>query len=154
MCRRLFAAVVGLVAAAGAASAQSPQPSYVVLVQAVPAPAPVIPGPVAPAPGSVVVRGQGGCANCTTSVGAPGGPLTFGQYGPGCQNGCGSLRSDAGFIFGSCKSFFAPCGPEPLGGCGHGGKHGGFGRNCPILAPNAPYGTGYNGCCYDSYLNH
>ena len=155
MCRRLFAAVVGLVAAAGAASAQSPPPGYLAPV----VPIQALPNPVAPAPGTTVMKGQGWCANCTTAVGVPGTPyVQNGQYGPGCNNGCGSLKADCGFIFGSCKSFFDPCGPLPAGGhgggCGHCGGHGRFGRNCPILAPNPPYGTGYNGCCYDSYLNH
>jgi hypothetical protein len=77
----------------------------------------------------------------------------YGDYGPKDRNGCGSFRSDLGFFFGSCKSFFDPCGPQPCNACS-GGKGGLFHRNCPPHIPAAPYGTPHNGCAYDSYLNH
>src|SRR5207244_10476037 len=65
-----------------------------------------------------VMQATGGyyCSNCPT--------------GRTCNNGCGSLNSDAGFVLGSCKKFFDPCGPQGL--CeghkdGHKGGHGGCG---------------------------
>jgi hypothetical protein len=140
--RKVFFAAVGLLAVAGAASA--------------PQPLPVAP-PGAPATGPAVIRGSGGCTNCGTGIAnrfyaATGGDC---QYGRGCQNGCGSFKSDTAFIFGSCKGFFNPCGPVcGYGGLGHGG--GLFGRGCcPTVPFNPPYGTGW--CCprqYDSYANH
>ena len=65
-----------------------------------------------------------------------------------CNNGCGSVQSDLGFLFGSCRSFFAPCSPGSLNcaGCGRG--------KCATPV----YGRGatnpYNPCVYDSNLNH
>lgn len=79
------------------------------------------------------------------------------SYAQPCNNGCGSFRSDAGFVLGSCRSFFAPCGPGQLGhgrGCGPGllGKHrcGGGGCDAGGLSPGGPFDT----CKYDSYTNH
>ncbi|MFO0796296.1 MAG: hypothetical protein U0804_02400 [Gemmataceae bacterium] len=163
---RLAAAVVGAAALAGSASAQSPVvvPQQVV---AQPAPGPTAPTvaapgslppaaaastPVAPAPGTTVVTGQGGCTNCGPGgtahrgfvMNATGGYVgTKCGYGQPCNNGCGSLRSDLGVVFGSCRSFFAPCGPKPLG-------HG----NCnhPVIGSGAS--APFNPCNYDSYLNH
>jgi hypothetical protein len=61
-------------------------------------------------------------------------------------------------MFGSCKSFFNPCGP---GGNGHGhgfgrGGHGGGGIHgrCGGWTFATPYGTGFNHCVYDTFLNH
>ena len=151
MCRRFFAAVVGLVAVAGAASAQSPPPNYFPPVQA---------APVTPASGTAVVQGQGGCSNCGSA--ANGYAVPYGSYGPRDRNGCGSLKADCGFIFGSCKSFFDPCGPVPCDGGGgkHAGKHGGLfggrlGGCCGIQPFGSPYNNGgWNHCTYDSFLNH
>jgi hypothetical protein len=150
--RKLFLAAVGALVVAGAASAQ--QPNYTLQ----PNPAP--PYPAQAAPGAQAVQPAGlrgpGCTNCGPAAGpgvgakfmmAAGGDC---QYGRGCQNGCGSLKSDLAFHFGSCKGFFAPCGPT----CGSGGLFGLRGH-CPQLPLNPPYGTGW--CCprqYDSYANH
>lgn len=170
---RLAAAVLGAAALAGPASAQAPAPVVVPQqVVAQPAPGPTaptvaVPGvpaalppaaaagvPVAPAPGTTVVAGNGGCTNCGPAAGgtahrgflmnASGGYYGSScRYGQSCNNGCGSFRSDLGVVFGSCKSFFAPCGP------------GAFGRgtcNHPVLG-SGPCGP-FNPCHYDSYLNH
>jgi hypothetical protein len=162
MCRRIFAAVVGLFAVAGTAAAQSPPPSSLPPIAGVSVPAYQAATPITPASGATVIRGQGGCAGCASTV--PGGTVSsypqYGLYGPKDRNGCGSYRSDLGFIFGSCKSFFDPCGPQPCGGCGGGGRGGKgcggglFNRNCPPHQFGQPYGTPFNGCVYDSYLNH
>jgi hypothetical protein len=90
----------------------------------------------------------------------PGPGYTPTRLGSGC-NGCGSLRQDTAFVFGSCSNFFAPCGGMSagcLGGkCGHGLGGGG---GCGIGGGNCGtpvYGTGgrpFNPCCYDSYGNH
>ena len=66
-------------------------------------------------------------------------------YGQACQNGCGSVKSDLAFHFGTCKQFFAPCGPT----CG------GLWTKCPKQGFAAPWGTGY-GCppAYDTHANH
>ena len=129
----IFAAVAAL-AAAGAAAAQQPQ--YRPAQYPVP-PAAAAAVPLQPASGATVIRGDGGCNNCGTPArgftmsGAAGGNC---QLGYPCQNGCGSLKSDLGFHFGSCKNFFAPCGVTPFA---------------------APWGQGF-GCprAYDSYSNH
>lgn len=186
MCRRLLAAVVGVAAVAATAPAQQPAP-----VPATP-PAPValppvpvvpnaLPGVVAaPAPSSAVLHGYADTAVAPrpTGVGATvrgyvmdasGGYFgTSCQYGNNCNNGCGSCKADLGFVLGSCRSFFAPCGPNPMsghhgchggllhgGGCGGLGGGLGFGSGCnhtPV------YGTGsygpFNPCFYDSYVNH
>jgi hypothetical protein len=167
---RLAAAVLGAAALAGSASAQALAPVVVPQqVVAQPAPGPTaptvaIPGapatlppaaaasvPVAPAPGTTVVTGNGGCAPGGTShrgfvMNATGGYLgTSCQLGQSCNNGCGSLRSDLGLVFGSCRSYFAPCGVTPFG-------HGGGSCNRPVIGPGA---TGpFNPCFYGSYLNH
>ena len=169
-CRRLFAAAVGVLALAGSVSAQNQTaapplaPGVVVTVPPVetaaqPAPGPTVPSVPAtvaaapveavPAAGPAVVHGSGGCTNCGTGRHGfvmSGGGGYFGSdcpTGHRCNNGCGSLRSDCGFIFGSCRSFFAPCGPRGLGG---------HFQKTPV------YGTGasgpFNPCIYDSYLNH
>jgi hypothetical protein len=107
-----------------------------------------------------VVPGTGGCTNCGPAAGgtahrgflmtASGGYFgTSCQFGQPCNNGCGSLRSDAGFVLGSCRQFFAPCGPTPCAG-GLWGKHGSC--NNPVLGRGAC--GPFNPCVYDSYANH
>jgi hypothetical protein len=146
--RRFLFAALGVLAVAGVASAQ--QPRY----PAAPAQYQPTVSPVITAGGTNVVRGDGGCTNC--------GPTTSGHRGftmgavqsvtggkcmlsyP-CQNGCGSVKSDLAFHFGSCKNFFSNCGPTCGGLFGH----------CPVQPFNAPFGTGW--ACprqYDSYANH
>ncbi len=89
-------------------------------------------------------------------------PVPYNEYCTSCANGCGSIKSDIGFIFGSCKNFFNPCGPKPCGswaggcgagGCGAGGCGHGHGH-CPTFPYGTPYGKPYCSCIYDSYLNH
>jgi hypothetical protein len=164
------AALAGSASAQTPARAPVVVPQQVVVAQPAPgptAPTVAIPGapatlppaaavPVAPAPGATVVTGSGGCTNCGPAgsggtahrgfvMGATGGYLgTNCSYGQQCNNGCGSLRSDLGTVFGTCKSFFAPCGPRPFG------LHGSC--NHPVLNPG-PCGP-FNPCVYDSYLNH
>lgn len=159
---RWVAAAVAAAVFGGAAAADPPAPA----------------APAAPA----VVAGSGGCAtgNCGGGFAGPGAAAgghrrtghrgfvmshannaAFGgyftdscPYGRGCNNGCGSLRSDAGFVFGSCRSFFAPCGPGLLD-CGHGrGCGGGLFGKCPKDGPGVPRSGPSDPCKYDSYLNH
>ncbi len=137
--RHLYLAVLGVLAVSGAASAQQPQyrpaPQYPVV-----SPGAAATTPLQPASGTTGIRGTASGTNC-----APVGPVCRGftmssitggncPYGYPCQNGCGSVKSDLGFHFGSCKQFFAPCGPTPFA---------------------APWGQGF-GCprAYDSYANH
>jgi hypothetical protein len=186
MCRRLLAAVVGVAAVAATAPAQQPVPvpntPPAVVLPPVPVVPNALPGPiVAPAPSNAVIHGYADTAVAPrpTGVGAgvrgylmdaSGGYFgTSCQYGANCNNGCGSCKADLGFVLGSCRSFFAPCGPNPMscnlgghglfhhGGCGGCGGLGGlgFGSGCnhtPV------YGTGrcapFNPCFYDSYVNH
>ena len=165
---RLAAAVAGVAALAGSASAQTQNPAPVVVprqVVAQPAPGPTtptvaVPGapaalppaaaasvPVVPGPGTTVVTGApaaGGTAHRGFLMNAGGGYYgTACRYGQPCNNGCGSLRSDLGMVFGSCKSFFGPCGPglAGRGTCNH-----------PVIG-SGPCGP-FNPCVYDSYLNH
>jgi len=156
----MFAALASVLAVAGLASAQSPSPNPLPLP---PSPAQIAGTPVIGAPviltGATHVKGSGGCSSCGSAATAA--PL--GCYGtPACNNGCGSVKSDCGFIFGSCKSFFSPCGPSTSGhghgngvggGCGGLGGGGHHGR-CALLPLGTPYGHGYNPCVYDSVLNH
>ena len=150
--RHLIFAAIGALAAGGAASAQQPfHPGR--------APVPAHAASVQPAAGPAVVSGGAGCTNCGTASGPVGRGFAMSgsgyggsncQLGQSCQSGCGSLRSDLAFQFGSCKNFFAPCGPTYAG---HGGL---FGRgSCPTGPMNAPWGIGF-GCprAYDSYSNH
>ncbi len=152
--RKMFFAAIGALLVAGFASAQQP----------VPVAQPAAPTAAAP----TVIRSNAGCTNCGSSSSfkhkffmATGGNC---KYGSGCQNGCGSLKSNLAFTFGSCKNFFDPCGPTCHLGGGHGrsgcsscNSGGGlFGRDrCPTLPLNQPYGTAW-GCPrqYDSYANH
>ncbi len=135
--RKFLIAALGVLAVAGFASAQ--QPTYA-------------PAPVQPASGATVIRGTAGCSNCgPTTTASRGFTMSLGkvtggncQLGAPCQNGCGSVKSDLAFHFGSCKSFFAPCGPT----IGHGPR-------CGTLPFAAPFGQGFP--CprpYDSYANH
>ncbi len=129
-------------------------------IQSVPAAQQPASTTVNPAPGAVALPGTIGCNTCGkggpsvpspylpqgTARGVGLAPIPYNEYCAQCANGCGSLKSDLGFMFGSCKSFFNPCGPIPCGG-GCAGKCGSF----PF---GKPYGSGYNGCTYDSYLQH
>ena len=132
-----------------------------------PSPAVASGTPTQPGPGAVVVQGGPGCANCSkggigSNIGN--GPIAHtataargfvmqssgGYYGGApcgyatpCNNGCGSFKNDLGMLFGSCRSFFSPCGPESLN-CGK--------CKTPV------YGRGaqgpYTPCQYDSYGSH
>jgi hypothetical protein len=180
--RPLFAAAVGLLLPAGASAQPQTAPPPMALppagVIAQPAPGPVVPSvpaavsatPVEPGPGAVIsTHGQGpggGSVAPQPPYTPPGvtngrgyymsGPVTETRLGSGI-NGCGSLKQDLSFVFGPCKSFFAPCGGLHYGGCG--GGHGG-GLSCWRGGCATPvYGTGryphgFNTCCYDSYVNH
>ena len=161
---RLAAAVVGAAALAGSASAQAPAPVVVPQVVAQPAPGPTVPTvvvprapaalppaaaaavPTAPAPGTTYVAANGGGTSHRGFVmNASGGYFgTSCGLGQQCNSGCGSFRSDLGLVFGSCRSFFAPCGPTLRG------KHGSC--NHPVIGPGAS--GPFNPCQYDSYLNH
>jgi hypothetical protein len=168
----MFAALAGVLAIVGAASAQAPGqipipqplPNGAARLQSTFSPAYVAGAPVTPA-GAIFVKGSGGCSSCGNTAATPC------QYGKtDCNNGCGSVKSTCGIIFGSCKSFFNPCGPLPSGGgwggngklgggCGsggggHGHGGGGHGGHCPPPPYGKPYGTGANMCTYDSFLNH
>ena len=192
---QMFAAVLGVAAVAGMSAAQSPPPQP--LPPIIPVAAPVMASTSIPGiaiPDAMPASGGLNSGATIRSEGLHGAlnqpAVAYGQYGPGCNNGCGSCKSDLGFIFGSCKSYFAPCGPVPCGGTsgacgggataggcdggcgtahGHGrcgGLFGGGGRGCggglfggghgkcPLPTFGQPYGTGYNPCRYDSYLNH
>jgi len=158
--RRLFAAAVGLFLSAGAAAAQSPA--------ARPAPGPTVPSvpaviastPVDPGP--VVVTQGGPAAPAYAPPGVTGGrgyfmsgPVTETRQGSGI-NGCGSCKQDLAFVFGPCKTFFAPCGGLYSGHCG---GHGWFGGGCGRGGCSTPvYGTGrhsgFDPWFYDSSLRH
>jgi hypothetical protein len=157
MWRQLFAALVGVLAVAASASAQAPGqipipqplPNGQARLYSLVTPAQYAAAPVSPAGGQVYVRGSGGC-----STGAPC------QLAQPCNNGCGSFKSDCNFMFGSCKSFFDPCGPSGnghgFGGHGRcgGGLFGGHGDRCGTWTFGSPYSHGCNPCVYDSWLNH
>jgi hypothetical protein len=160
--RRLLSALVGLLAVAGTAAAQTPAPRSLPPLPPLPA-IPLAPE-VTPAAARADVRPTSGgyvsdiappetvgrARVAMTNLQAP---IQYGQFGPGCANGCGSCKSTTGFIFGSCQSFFDPCGPIPAQGprCGKAK----FGcAPCGIHPFGQPYGKPYNGCVYDSYLNH
>jgi len=165
MWRHLFAALAGMLAVVGAASAQTPGQI------SIPEPLPngatrlsalVAPAPIALAGGQTYVRGSGGCNGCGTPAPCAS-PCASSCAKPcpvarECNNGCGSAKSDCRFMFGSCKSFFEPCGP---GGNGHGRHGGGCGGGlgghhdrCGFWSFGSPYGHGCNPCIYDSFLNH
>jgi hypothetical protein len=155
--RRLFLAVLGVVAVSGVASAQQPIYQQPPIAPPAYSPGAVAAAPVLPASGATVIKGNG-CSNCGPTVAASRG-FTMSKHGGGgcatgdaCNSGCGSVKSDLAFHFGSCKSFFSPCGPG-LGG--HGGLGGHFGGKCPTLPFAAPWGQGWT-CprAYDTYANH
>ncbi len=129
--------------------------------------------PVAQQPTSVATVGGSvgaGCSNCGDSTKRPGSssylpknatlgaglaPVPYAEYCSECANGCGSLKSNIGFYLGSCKSFFNPCGPVPCNIWGNPSAcRGGGCQHCGVHPYAKPYGTGYNTCVYDSYLNH
>jgi hypothetical protein len=151
MWRHLFAALAGVLAVVGMSSAQSPPPNLLPPIQSVsPGPQPAAPGTVAPASGNYAAEGG--------YKAAMNAPIPYAAYGPNQMNGCGGCKSDLGFMFGTCKSFFDPCGPLPCDSTGGIlGKHLGnkFGRGgcCGIHPFGKPYNTGCNMCTYDSYLN-
>lgn len=162
--RRLMAAAVGAVALAGSAAAQqlSPVPRAAADARTVVA-QPAI-GPTAPtvAPGGVVYpgdtvyaapRGHGTAARGFVMEASGGYYGTNCSTGQGCNNGCGSLKSDLGFALGNCRSYFAPCGPRPLDCGGFGACGGGRGGCLTPVYGRGPCGP-FNPCVYDSYLNH
>ncbi len=151
MWRQLFAAVLGVVAISGIASAQNPvqNSSAIPQVMAAPSPAKAAANQITPVSGAIYMRGSGGCSSCGNAA-APAQNVPFAQYGSSDRNGCGGVRSDANFMFGSCKSFFDPCGTA--GGRGRGGCSSCAG--CPSWPFAQPYGQKYQGCVYDTYLNH
>ena len=192
--RRLFVAAIGLLAAGGTASAQhqtaapplAPPAALTPVVIPVETPAqPAVPSvpaaaaatPVSPGPGAVVYAqaappGAVPPAWAPPPKGPPGyfmsGPDTPTRLGSGV-NGCGSCKQDLSFVFGPCKTYFAPCGGTAGGhfgghgghggGCGHGGcgGHGGlsgWAAGCATPVYGTGRATGFNTCHYDSYLNH
>jgi hypothetical protein len=122
-----------------------------------------------PAPGAATT-GSIGCSSCSQGIaggyraantpspylpestvrGAGLAPVPYNEFCPQCANGCGSLKSDLGFFFGSCKSFFNPCGPIPCNGLGGSGGC----NKCGVYPYGKPYATPFNGCAYSSYQNH
>jgi hypothetical protein len=167
MYRKMFAALIGALAVTSFAAAQSPPPQQfpAIPLSATPvaAPtAPTLPATVSPVSGgfnAVEIKGL----PPRDAVGAILNPpaIPNASYGTGCANGCGSFKGDLGFVFGSCKSYFTPCGPEPCGsgsGLGGGGrlcgKCGGlFGPRCPTHPMGQPYNTGIGPCQYWSYVD-
>lgn len=151
--RNLFLAAIGALIVAGGASAQ---PSAAVAPPK-PMPLPSI-SPAAAASAPIIQTGGGGPAfrgdGCASGdCGKKGfvmqhahAPANNCQLGYPCANGCGGVRSDLAFQFGSCKNFFSPCGPQASGLWGH---------KCPSQPFNTPWGQGWH--CprgYDSYSNH
>lgn len=154
----------GLLTGSGGAWAQSPAPqplpplppvpavSLTADVQPVSAPPAVHPAgggvtiPTVPAPVPAPAR-------LAAAVRSAHQPIPYAQHDPGCNNGCGSCRATLGFVFGSCPSFFDPCGPRPC--CGPLCQRGGLGcQRCGIHPFGQPYAKPHSGCVYDSYLNH
>jgi hypothetical protein len=152
--RQLFLAAFGVLALAGAASAQQPRYAMPPTQYPVVAPGTATTPTITPT-GAQVIRGDGGCTNCgpkasgytmsSKGYGIAGYACDKCMYGYPCQNGCGSLKSDLAFHFGTCKSFFDPCGPTHCGLLGH-----------KCFGPFAqPWGQGWT--CprnYDTYMNH
>jgi hypothetical protein len=152
--RRFILTAIGVFAVTGVAAAQQPQAQQAPAPYRAAAPAAIAGTPVQATSGTTVISGTGGCSSCGSapSVGATlrskfqsvtGGNCAFGY---GCQSGCGSVKSDLAFHFGSCKNFFSPCGPT----CNsmNGGK-------CGTVPFAKPFGAGWT-CprVYDSYANH
>jgi hypothetical protein len=165
--RRLFLSVFGVFAVVGVAAAQQPQTQQPPIAAPAYPPAAMAAAPVQS--GSGLALNNGGCINCSGPAtfpsltgGAPaaGFQMVTGGHcmlGYGCQNGCGSVKSDLAFQFGTCKQFFSPCGPSCAGGLFGGGKTSLFGNKekCPVVPFAQPYGTGW--LCprqYDTYANH
>jgi hypothetical protein len=84
-------------------------------VQRLPAQAPAAPAPLAPAQAPCCNSAAG--ADASTDQSGPTSALrrAFNKHGVGCATshnvpGCGSLRSELTFFFGSCRVFFGePC---------------------------------------------
>jgi len=136
--RQLFLAALGVFAVSGVASAQQPQTYPQPAPFPVVSPAAAASRPIIPASGATTsfkMVGGDGCA-----ISQP------------CNNGCGSAKGDFAFQFGSCKSFFSPCGPGSGGGLFGGGL---FGGRCPKPGFAQPWGQGWT-CppIYDTYANH
>ena len=204
--RRLFAAAIGLIAAGGTASAQyqtaapplaPPAALTPVVIPVETATQPSVPAavagtPIAPGKDAVIYAQAAPPGAPVAPVphtpiwapppkGPPGyfmsGPDTPTRLGSGV-NGCGSCKQDAAFVFGPCKSYFAPCGNIANGGhfgshggrgghgggcgCGigggglggHGGGLGAWAAGCATPVYGTGRATGFNTCHYDSYLNH
>jgi hypothetical protein len=164
MYRKMFAAVVGVLAVTSFAAAQSPAPQQfpAIPIAAIPVAMPstptIPPATVSPVSGGfngVDVRGMSTRDAASAILHPP--AIPTGTYGVGCSNGCGSIKSDLGFMFGSCKSYFEPCGPEPCS-CGRlGGKFGGLcgglcGGRCGTHPMGQPYPTP-GPCQYWSYVD-
>jgi hypothetical protein len=162
ICRQMFAVVVVVVALAGTASAQSPAPNTFPAIPISPSPVYVPVPAVMPGAnvrqtsggfnGPVEIRGMGPCEAVRAIVNQP--PVAYGNYDSG-SNGAGNYKSDLGFMYGSSKSFFDPCGPIPcngptLGGRLFGGHHC---TSCGAKPFGAPYNTGCSTCKYGSYLD-
>jgi hypothetical protein len=167
MWRQLFAAVLGVAAVAGVSAAQSPPPRPLPPIVPVAAPLAVPASHSGYAIPDVMPTSGGTNAPATLAGNGIRGVLqqpaiSYGMPGPGCANGCGSAKHDAGFMFGSCKSYFDPCGPQPCGGSGTGRFRGGHkcggglfhGGNCPDHPFGTPYGIPHSHCKYDSWLNY
>lgn len=144
MWRKLFATLTAVLVVAGVTSAQAPPPKPFPPVITVSAQTPPVTDSVAPVSGSYAAEGG---AKAVARA-----PIPFAAYGPGQLNGCGGLKSDLGFIFGTCKSFFDPCGPIPCGA--NGSRLGGRFSGKHMIHPfGSPYNVGCTGCSYDSFLN-
>jgi hypothetical protein len=156
--RHLLLATLGVLAISSAVSAQQPQYYYPAAPKyPAAAPAAAAGAQLQPVSGTTIIRGNGGCTNCGTPA-TQHGPTIRNSFtmanvhggncglGAPCQNGCGSVKSDLAFHFGTCKQFFSPCGPT-IGGLWKG--------PCPSAPMAQPFGTGW-GCPrgYDSYANH
>jgi hypothetical protein len=103
--------------------------------------------PLPPGAGAVTVSGLSPATKSFVMAQTGGYYGTNCQYGSRCNNGCGSIHSDLGFMFGPCKSFMDPCGPGMLGT--------GFCGKCisPIQGRGGMNGP-FNPCKYDSNANH
>jgi hypothetical protein len=173
MYRKMFAALLGVLAVTSFAAAQSPppQPFPAIPIAPIPVAAPpapsVLPATVRPVSGgfnAVELKGMSPRDAAGTILNPP--AIPNGTYGVGCANGCGSFKGDLGFVFGSCKSYFNACGPEPCDYCNGsgggllrgGGKCGGglcgglFGGKCPTHPLGQPYNTP-GPCQYWSYMD-
>ena len=132
--RHYFAAVAGLFAAVGFASAQAPAPMPIPVKPAQPMFTPA--GNFAnPADAAAILQTSGlgharnSCASCDTS------PKCRFAIGAGTVMpiGCSCLAAERTFLFGSCSQFFHPtnycAGGFYGGGCNFGGSRGAGGCN-------------------------